>query len=132
MEIVAYVLASIVVLIIGNGIYFYMRQAKRQASFISWSAPTMLDTWARDNGYQVRVAERKTRYLGKNMFGYWGPFLQKVAYGQHVYRVVVTKIGEEKRRVAWIRLGRDVLGNIPDNFKVIWEDEWRPQEPPIG
>lgn len=132
MEIVATVLVWIVIMIVGNGIYFYMRQARNQASFITSSAPTTIGTWAKDNGYQVRVAQRKTRYLGKNMFGYWGPYVQKVGYGQHVYRVVVTKIGEEKRRIAWVRLGRDVWGNTPEDFKVIWEDEWRPSEPPVG
>ena len=106
-------------------------EGQSRASRLKWTAGTDIDTWAKENGLEIKVSEKKTYYLNGRVGGNSGPFRGRISEGQHVYRVVVTNIGDEKRRVAWIRLGKDVWGNTPDDFKVIWEDEWRPSEPPI-
>ncbi len=84
-------------------------------------APHAIQSWAQSNGYKIRASENKSmNELGRT--NYRGPFIG--TFGGAVFRVVVTKHGEDIRRVAWIRVG--------DDFKVIWEDEWRPSEPPVG
>lgn len=86
-----------------------------------------IERWARENNYQIRAMQLS----GINVIGSRSPFTGKLSLGQFVYRVVVTPIGEEKRRVAWIRLGAGLTSSA-DEFTLIWEDEWRPPEPPIG
>lgn len=80
--------------------------------------PREIQTWLRSNNYVLRAVEQKG-YRGTS-----GPFTGKMSITQAVYRLVISEQGSEKRRVAWIRVGDDV--------KVIWEDEWRPQAPPVG
>ncbi len=94
--------------------------------------PSQIIQWAKANGYEIRAIEKKSweQYPGSLRVDHAGPFLVKTYAGEYAYRVVVTKIGEEKRRVAWIRLKREAQGDSPRDFQVIWEDEWRPSEPP--
>lgn len=117
----------------------YQWKIIRRVLELGEAAPQIIDTWAKENDYQIRIAELKTPYphswfqrgYPRSIKRYAGPYIGRVSSGHYVYRVVVTRIGEEKRRAAWIRLGRDVWGNTPEDFKVIWEDEWRPSEPPV-
>ncbi len=92
--------------------------------------PSMIYGWAIANGYQIRAIESKTHQAPRLRLYDYGPRPKISSFGPHtgqasisdvVYRVVVTKIGEEKRRVAWIRLGAELT--------VVWEDEM--QDPPI-
>lgn len=94
----------------------------------SASGPSVIQGWAGSNGYEVRALEMKRGFQDSPIFRH--PAMLKSSFGPHtgqasisdvVYRVVVTKIGEEKRRVAWIRLGAELT--------VVWEDEM--QDPPI-
>lgn len=138
------VLIFFIAVVIAWNVYAHETYPPSYTEKLGDAAPKIIDAWAKENGYQVRAIEQKTRYVGRfpykltvgsyqsRVFGNTGPFIGTVSNGQHVYRVVLTKIGEEKRRVAWIRLGRGMWGNSPDDFQVIWEDEWRPQEPPVG
>ncbi len=89
--------------------------------------PREISDWLADNNYQLRVSENTVHRRGVIS----GPFAGKVSYGQEVYRVVISEQGSEKRRVAWIRFGEDIW-HTTDQMTVIWDDEWRPPEPPIG
>ncbi len=91
---------------------------------------SMIYGWAIANGYQIRAIESKTHQAPRIRLYDYGPRAKISSFGPHIgaalitddmYRVVVTKIGEEKRRVAWIRLGAELT--------VVWEDEM--QDPPI-
>lgn len=125
------VIGMIIGVLIGLGLFvglvgFYANNAGMQKS-----APGMIEGWAISNGYQIRAIESKThRYQPPSLIYERRPRILSKSFGPHVgeallsddvYRVVVTKIGEEKRRVAWIRLGAELT--------VIWEDEM--QDPPI-
>ncbi|MBZ0315416.1 MAG: hypothetical protein K8L91_03285 [Anaerolineae bacterium] len=125
------VIGMIIGVLIGLSLFvglvgFYANNAGMQKA-----APSTIEGWAIANGYQIRAIESKThRYQPISLIYERRPRILSKSFGPHVgeallsddvYRVVVTKIGEEKRRVAWIRLGAELT--------VVWEDEM--QDPPI-
>lgn len=83
-------------------------------------APQLMQAWAQANGYVIHTARKKSK--SATTVGYTGPFNDRW-YKSPVFRVVVTQAGVEGHRVAWIRVG--------DEFKVVWDDEWRLQVKPI-
>lgn len=96
---------------------------QRQPNSIT-DLPREIQDWLNANNYVLRATEKTFR--GK---GAMGPFAGKMSIVQDVYRIVISEQGSEKRRVAWIKLEDSPY--IAERLIVIWEDEWRPQEPPI-
>jgi hypothetical protein len=124
------VISSLVVLIIVFGIVAALFILNRE-SFLDQKASgeVEIEKWAHENNYQIRAMELKNLPVG-GQIGQFGPFIGK-ADPQMVYRVVITPLGEEKRRVAWIRCGVATWG-AEEKMTLIWEDEWRPSDPPAG
>lgn len=90
--------------------------------------PREISDWLAENHYQLRASETATVAFEKRGIVF-GPFAGFLRDGQ-AYRVVISTQGSEKRRVAWIKL--EDATHISERLIVIWEDEWRPPEPPIG
>lgn len=83
----------------------------------------IVDEWAFKNNFQILVRERKQSNKG--------PFIGRATHFQPVFRIVLREAGGRKR-VAWVRCRRDPFGTVQEDITVIWEDEWRPTEPPIS
>lgn len=89
--------------------------------------PREIQDWLTENNYQLRASESAVVPFGHRRIVF-GPFAGFLRDGQ-AYRVVISEQGSEKRRVAWIKLEDSPY--IAERRIVIWEDEWRPPEPPI-
>lgn len=106
---------SLATLIFVAGVIAQRRYAHRLKQ-----APQLMQAWAQANGYEIQTARKKSK--SATTVGYTGPFNDRW-YKSPVFRVVVTQAGVEGHRVAWIRVG--------DDFKVVWDDEWRNSPPPL-
>ncbi|HZS94004.1 MAG TPA: hypothetical protein VFA78_04345 [Chloroflexota bacterium] len=82
-------------------------------------ARSILDRWARRNGY--RIIDREVRLLRR------GPFFLTTGQNQEVYRVTVED-GNRRVRRGYVRCGGFLFGLLSDRADVRWDPE-PPQRP---
>ena len=75
-------------------------------------AGSILETWARDNGY--RILSQENCWLAK------GPFFWTSTRGQEVYRITV-RDREGRTRSGYVRCGGAFLGMLSDRVDVRWD-----------
>jgi hypothetical protein len=84
---------------------------------IVWSfgrGQSMLNNWAKANGFRIIDAERRSLRRG--------PFLFTTGKGQEVHYVAVED-AQGQRRSGYVRCGGMFLGMMSDAVAVKWDDE---------
>ncbi len=84
---------------------------------MSWTfarSSSILETWARENGYRLLSSEY--RWLSK------GPYFFRTSKGQTVYRVSVQD-AQGRTRSGFVRCGSWIFGLLSDKVDVRWDDE---------
>jgi len=75
-------------------------------------ARSILDDWARENGFQILSQE--------SCLFFRGPFFWTTAKGQEVYRVVV-RDDTGRTRSGYVRCGSRWVGMLSDQIEVRWD-----------
>jgi len=86
------------------------------ALFAAWHygrSGSLLETWARENGYLILSQE--------NCWFFKGPYFWTSTRGQEVYRVTV-RDREGRTRSGYVRCGGALLGMLSDHVDVRWDE----------